>query len=78
MFTLNLLPIGESARIVRLTSVGSQRRRMQELGFINSTTVKALCKSPCGGAVAYQVRGTVIALRNQDAEKIICERGVEA
>jgi ferrous iron transport protein A len=67
---LNLLPVGSSAKIFRLTSKGITRRRMLDLGLIKNTLVKSLFKSPSGDPIAYEIRGTVIALRKEDASKI--------
>lgn len=70
-FSLNYLPVGESATVSSLLSQGKERQRMMELGLINGTEIKALQKSPVGDLVAYLFRGTVIALRGTDAKKII-------
>ena len=68
--TLNTLPIGKSARIHSLTSSGLERRRMLDFGFIPETTVTALYKSPFNNPIAYLIKGTVVALRNEDAKEI--------
>ncbi|MBQ2676667.1 MAG: ferrous iron transport protein A [Clostridia bacterium] len=68
--TLNNLKIGESAKVEMLTSTGVQRRRMLDLGLIKGTTVQAVLNSPSGDPVAYFIRGTLIALRDEDAKKI--------
>lgn len=68
--TLNRLPIGKKCKVLSLTSTGNERRRMLDLGLVNGTTVEALHKSPSGDPIAYFIRGAVIALRNEDAEKI--------
>ena len=70
-FSLNNLPIGESAIVSSLLSKGAERQRMMDLGLINGTEIKALQKSPAGDPIAYFFRGTVIALRASDAKKII-------
>lgn len=41
-----------------------------ELGFIPGAMVTALQRAPFGGAVSYEVMGTVIALRSADARRI--------
>ncbi|MBQ4340073.1 MAG: ferrous iron transport protein A [Firmicutes bacterium] len=69
--TLNQLSVGQKAKISALNSTGNLRRRMLDLGITQGTTVEVLHKSPSGDPTAYSVRGTVIALRNEDAEKII-------
>ena len=67
---LNCLPIGQKARVDKLLSKGHERRRMLDLGLISGTTVEAVQKSPSGDPTAYSIRGTIIALRNEDAEKV--------
>ena len=71
---LNLLPIGETGIVQKLLSTGTQLRRMLDLGLVNGTQVEALQKSPSGDPTAYFIRGAVIALRSEDAGKILVER----
>ena len=71
---LNSLPIGETGLVQKLLSTGTQRRRMLDLGLVNGTPVEALQKSPSGDPTAYFIRGAVIALRSEDAGKILVER----
>ncbi|HOV26927.1 MAG TPA: FeoA family protein [Pseudobacteroides sp.] len=70
---LSLLPIGKKAKVKALTSDGTTRRRMLDLGLISDTVVEALQKSPSGDPTAYQIRGAVIALRSDEANKIMVE-----
>jgi ferrous iron transport protein A len=70
---LNLLPIGNKAKVKTLISDGTIRRRMLDLGLISGTEVEALQKSPSGDPTAYYIRGAVIALRSEEANKIIVE-----
>jgi ferrous iron transport protein A len=70
---LNLLPIGQKARVKILTSDGTTRRRMLDLGLISDTIVEAVLKSPAGDPIAYDIRGAVIALRSEEASKIMIE-----
>lgn len=70
MTTLNNLPIGSTGKVISLVSLDKDRRRMLDLGFILGTKVKALFRSPLGDPTAYLVRGTIIAIRDADAEKI--------
>ncbi len=46
------------------------RDRLRELGFTKGTRVIPLHANPGKSAVAYFVRGAVIALRNTDADTI--------
>ncbi len=70
---LNFLPLGKKGKVKVLTSEGTIRRRMLDLGLIADTEVEALQKSPSGDPVAYHIRGAVIALRSEEASKILIE-----
>ena len=70
LVSLDQLAVGQNAHVARLTAQGVQRRRMLDLGFVPGALVGSLQESPCGDPVAYSIRGAVIALRRQDAEKI--------
>lgn len=70
---LSSLPLGKKAKVKALTSNGTSRRRMLDLGLISDTEVEALQKSPSGDPVAYQIRGAVIALRTEEASRILVE-----
>ena len=73
IFPLNYLQLGKKARVRDLTSNGSTRRRMLDLGIISNTEVEALQKSPSGDPIAYCIRGAVIALRSEEASQILEE-----
>ena len=68
---LSHLAVGKTGKVMALTSFGRERRRMMDLGLIAGTLVEALQKSPAGDPVAYSIRGAVIALRDEDAEKVL-------
>lgn len=70
---LSKLPIGQKGKVKILTSDGNTRRRMLDLGLISDTVVEALLKSPAGDPIAYDIRGAVIALRSEEASKIMVE-----
>ena len=74
---LSELEAGETAFIAELGENGSMRRRLFDMGMIENTFVECVGKSPGGGLSAFLLRGTVIALRPEDSEKIsirICRR----
>lgn len=73
IISLNNLPIGKKAKVKILISNGTIRRRMLDLGLILDTEIEALQKSPSGDPVAYNVRGAVIAMRSEEASKILVE-----
>lgn len=75
---LSCLGCGQRGIITELFFSGGKRRRLMELGFIPGAQVTALQKAPFGGAVSYEVMGTVIALRPADAQRIGICSGADA
>ena len=71
--TLDKLDIDKYAVIMNLNCKGDLRRRLLDLGLVHGTNIQALFKSPIGNPIAYEVRGTTIALRKEDSRFInIC------
>lgn len=70
---MHQLPTGIRARVKNNLSTGSIRRRLQDIGLIEGTTVECLQKSPAGDPAAYLIRGAVIALRSEDSARILVE-----
>ena len=70
--TLDKLDIDECAIIINLNCKGDLRRRLLDLGLVHGTNIKAIFKSPIGNPIAYEIRGTTIALRKEDAKLINC------
>ena len=70
--TLDKLAIDKSAIIINLNCKGDLKRRLLDLGLVNGTTITTVFKSPIGNPIAYEVRGTTIALRKEDSRMINC------
>lgn len=71
--TLEDLKPGQCATVTALHSKGLERRRMMDLGIIPGTLIQAEFDSPMGDPVAYKIRGTLVALRREQAEYIDIE-----
>jgi len=69
--SLNQLCEGQWGVVHRLTSLGSDRRRLQDIGLIEGTAVCRLQSSPAGDPIAYLIRGAVIALRLEDSAGVL-------
>lgn len=69
--TLDSLPLGKKAKIINLDACGPIRRRMLDLGIIKDTYIEAIQKSPSGDPIAYLIRGALIAIRSEEAKKIL-------
>jgi DtxR family Mn-dependent transcriptional regulator len=69
---LSGLKPGGRARVVGLSPAcrAPERRRLLDLGFVPGTLVEIEMVSPSGDPTAYRVRGTVVALRREQANLI--------
>ena len=61
---------GQSARICELKNIGTMRRRLIDLGFAKGSEVCCIGVAPLGDPKAYLIKGAVIALREEDSNKI--------
>jgi DtxR family Mn-dependent transcriptional regulator len=70
---LSELPGDRGAEIVGLDEAcqGFGRRRLMDLGFTEGAKVKPFLKTFAGDPRAYQVRGTLIALRRDQASQVL-------
>lgn len=70
--TLSTLKIGEKAKIKGISPGfrGQQRRRLLDLGIIRGAEIKAELKSSFGDTIAYDIKGTKIALRKSQTDMI--------
>ena len=75
--TLAGVGVGEKVRILELQCEGAYRRRLLDLGLIPGTEVRVVMMSPLGNPMAYEIRGSIIALRLEDASKIIVKQEYE-
>jgi len=73
---LSSLADGEVGKIVGMSKEcrGENRRRLLDLGFVNGTEIKIDLNSPMQNPVAYSVKGTSIALRRDQASKILINK----
>ena len=68
---LDRLPAGQTAILTALGTGDGLRRRLLDLGFLPGAALSCLFTAPGGDPRAYGIRGTVVALRNSDAAKIL-------
>ncbi|MHC4342150.1 MAG: metal-dependent transcriptional regulator [Planctomycetota bacterium] len=69
---LSSLRPGERATVTGILPAcrGMQLRRLLDLGFVPGTAVEAELESPNGDPIAYRIRGTLIALRREQADLV--------
>ncbi len=68
--TLEKMPVGREAKIYKIEAQGDIKRRILDLGMIEGTKIRAVLRSPLGDPTAYEVRGSIISLRQEDANQI--------
>ncbi len=69
--TLDKLPMNKQAKIKQINCEVKLKRRLLDLGLIKGTQITPILISPSKDPRAYQVRGTTIAIRKEDAKLII-------
>lgn len=65
---------GERAVICEIQLEGLSRRRLLDFGFVRDTEVAVAFRSPLGDPTSFQVKGSLIALRKEESEKILVEK----
>ena len=73
---LSALSLGEKASVVGLlpSCRGAERNRLLDLGVVPGSVVEADLASLLGSPIAYRIRGTLIALRREQADKVLVRR----
>ena len=64
------LSVGQTGIIERVLPDFSLYTRLTDIGFSKDAEIKNLMKSPLGDPTAYLIKGTIIALRQEDAKNI--------
>ncbi len=70
MKTLNDLPLNTKGYIQKLNCTGNIRRRLLDLGFVEGSPITPILISPSKDPRAFSIRGTLIAIRKEDANLI--------
>ena len=73
---LSSLQLNEKAKIIGLSKEcrGENRRRLLDLGFVKGASVTIDLLNPLGDPKAYLIKGTAIALRKNQASKILISK----
>ena len=70
MNTLDKLSVGQSAIIKKMNISEEKKRRFYDLGIFPGINITCLFISPLGDPKAYDVSGSVLALRSEDTSLI--------
>ena len=68
--TLNEVRLNEEVIIKKINCTENIKRRILDLGMIEGTKIKPVLKSPLGDPTAYEVRGSLISLREEESKGI--------
>lgn len=69
---LALLEVGHEAVINEINLTGAILKRVYDLGFLPEVKVRCVLKAPSKSPIAFHIKGTTVALRKKDAQKILC------
>lgn len=67
---LNNLPMNKKGIVEKINCDGNIRRRLLDLGVVKGTSIIPIFKSPFGDPIAYEIRGSLVALRKEISELI--------
>ena len=68
---LTKLRLNQTGIIKEINCKASVKRRLLDLGLIPNTDITPILGSIAGDPVAYEVRNIILAIRKEDADKII-------
>ena len=68
---LDKVPLNIPVKMIYIKSDFENKKRLIELGFTEGCEIIPVHISPLGDPTAYSIRGTIIALRREDAKNII-------
>lgn len=70
MSTLREIPVGGSAKVIRIHGEGAVKRRIMDMGITRGVTIQVRKVAPLGDPIEITVRGYELSLRKADAESI--------
>ncbi len=73
MKTLRDVPVGGTAKVVKLHGEGAVRRRIMDMGITRGVEVSVRKVAPLGDPIEITVRGYELSIRKADAEDIEVE-----
>ena len=68
---LTKLKLNQIGIIKEINCKSSIKRRLLDLGLIPSTPITPIMQSLSGDPIAYEVRNIILAIRKEDASKIL-------
>ena len=73
MKSLREVPIGETARVVKIHGEGAVRRRIMDMGITKGVEITVRKVAPLGDPIEITVRGYELSIRKADAADVEVE-----
>lgn len=74
MLKLHNASVGSVVTVEELSSRGHLRERMLALGLTKGARVEVIRRGPSGDPTVFNIRGAMIALRNEEASLVAVEQ----
>lgn len=69
--TLGDVPVGSSAKVLKLVGEGAVKRRIMDMGITKGTEVYVRKVAPLGDPIELTVRGFELSLRKDEAAHVL-------
>ena len=73
MNNLREVPVGETAKVIKIHGEGAVKRRIMDMGITKGIEIYVRKVAPLGDPIEVTVRGYELSLRKADAEDIEVE-----
>ena len=73
MKTLREIPVGGTAKVVKIHGEGAVRRRIMDMGLTKGVDVTVRKVAPLGDPIQLNVRGYELSIRKADAQRVEVE-----
>ena len=73
MKNLREVPVGGTAKVVKIHGEGAVKRRIMDMGITQGTEVRVRKVAPLGDPIELTVRGYELSIRKDEAEMIEVE-----
>ena len=73
MSNLREVPVGSTAKVVKIHGEGAVKRRIMDMGITKGVEIYVRKVAPLGDPIEITVRGYELSLRKADAESIEVE-----
>lgn len=72
--SLDLLEVGERAKVVSVYGKGAVRRRLMDMGLTRNAELLVRKRAPLGDPIEINVRGYELTLRKNEAELVLAKK----